>query len=289
MIDYIEMKAPAKINFGLSIISKREDNYHNLETIFYPLKDLYDEIHFTRSNKFEFACSDKNLESEDNLIIKAKNLLEDESKKKLNVKIELQKNIPLGAGLGGGSSDAAATLLSLNDMFQLKFDINKLKIFALQLGSDVPFFILPKPSFAESRGEKLTLIDFEIPYPIVLVNPGIHISTVEAYRNIKPKSAQFNLKELSGLKLNHPSDFITKVTNDFEEFAFNRHPEIETIKEKFYSLGAKFSLMTGSGSTMFGVFKSIDDADKAKAFFAKKYFTFINLPEEWDITLQTLN
>jgi len=289
MIDYIEMKAPAKINFGLNIISKREDNYHNLETIFYPLKDLYDEIYFTRSNKFEFSCSDKNLETEDNLIIKVKNLLEKESKKKLNVKIELHKKIPLGAGLGGGSSDAAATLLSLNEMFQLKYDLDKLKNFALQLGSDVPFFILPKPSFAESRGEKLTLIDFEIPYPIVLVNPGIHISTAEAYKNIKPKKALFNLKEIAGIKLIKPEDYITKVTNDFEEFAFNKHPEIELIKEKLYDLGANFSLMTGSGSTMFGIFKSIDDADKAKAFFAKKYFTFINLPEEWDITLQTLN
>jgi 4-diphosphocytidyl-2C-methyl-D-erythritol kinase len=280
MIDYIEIKAPAKINFGLHIISKRGDNFHNLETIFYPIKDLYDEIYFTRSNKFEFSCTNINLETEDNLIIKAKKLLGDESKKKLNVKIELQKNIPLGAGLGGGSSDAAATLLSLNEMFQLKFDINALKKFALQLGSDVPFFILPKPSFAESRGEKLTLIDFEIPYPIVLVNPGIHISTAEAYRNIKPKPAQFNLKTLAGIKLNQPADFIKKVTNDFEEFAFNKHPEIETIKEKLYSLGAKFSLMTGSGSTMFAIFNSIDEAEKASSYFNKKYFTFINLPEE---------
>ncbi len=289
MIDYIEMKAPAKINFGLNIISKREDGYHNIETIFYPVKDLYDEICFSRSNKFEFSCSDKNLESEGNLIVKAKNILEADSKKKLNVKIELHKKIPLGAGLGGGSSDAAATLLSLNEMFQLKYDLEKLKNFALQLGSDVPFFISAKPAFAESRGEKLTLIDFQIPYPIVLVNPGIHISTAEAYKNIKSKPAMFNLKDLTNIKLTEPSDYITKVTNDFEEYAFNKHPEIEEIKEMLYGFGAKFSLMTGSGSTVFGIFNSFNEAEKAKVYFAEKYFAFTNLPEEYDITLQTLN
>ncbi|RJP67650.1 MAG: 4-(cytidine 5'-diphospho)-2-C-methyl-D-erythritol kinase [Ignavibacteriales bacterium] len=289
MIDYIEIKAPAKINFGLNVISKREDGFHNLETIFYPLKDLYDELRFTRSNKFEFTCSDKELETDDNLIIRAKNLLENESKKKINVRIELQKNIPLGAGLGGGSSDAAATLLSLNDMFGLKYDLDKLRSFALQLGSDVPFFISAKPAFAESRGEKLTLIDFEIPYPIVLVNPGIHISTAEAYKNIKSKPAMFNLKDLTNIKLTEPSDYITKVTNDFEDYAFNKHPEIEEIKEKLYSFGAKLSLMTGSGSTVFGIFNSFNEAEKAKVYFAEKYFAFINLPEEYDITLQTLN
>lgn len=274
-MDYLEIKAPAKINFGLNIISKRDDGYHNIKTIFYPLNDLYDVIKFSKSDKLIFTCNENELVNNRNLIIKAKDILEKEAKIKFNVKIELIKKIPVGAGLGGGSSDAAATLLSLNEMFSLKFDIETLKKFAMQLGSDVPFFINPKPSFAAGRGEKITLIDFEINLPVLIVNPGIHISTKEAYRNIIPKKPAFDLKNISEINFSD-IEFLKQITNDFEEYVFKTYPKVYQIKEKLYQYGSKFALMTGSGSTVFGIFENVETAKKVKKSFPLGYFTFIS-------------
>ena len=143
---FIEIKAPAKINIGLNIISKRSDGYHNLETIFYPLYDLCDIIQIKKSNEFKFACDEKSLSCDDsNLIVRTVELLEEHTKQKFDVDIYLQKNIPMGAGLGGGSSDAAATLISLNEMFSLGLDQQTMLDLALELGSDVPFFLKAKP------------------------------------------------------------------------------------------------------------------------------------------------
>jgi 4-diphosphocytidyl-2-C-methyl-D-erythritol kinase len=274
-MEYLEIKAPAKINFGLNIISKRDDGYHNIETIFYPLIDLYDVITFTKSDKFSFTSDNKKLENSTNLIIKAKDILESEAKNNFNVEIELIKKIPVGAGLGGGSSDAAAALLSLNEMFNLKYETETLKKFSLQLGSDVPFFINPKPSFAEGRGEKINLINFEINQPILIVNPGIHISTKEAYRNITPKKPSFNLSNLFKIDFSN-NELLKYITNDFEDNVFKTHPKVKEIKDRLYLNGAKFALMSGSGSTVFGIFENIEAAKKAKDTFPTKYFTFIS-------------
>jgi 4-diphosphocytidyl-2-C-methyl-D-erythritol kinase len=274
-MEYLEIKAPAKINFGLNIISKRDDGYHNIETIFYPLIDLYDVITFTKSDKFSFTSDNKKLENSTNLIIKAKDILESEAKNNFNVEIELIKKIPVGAGLGGGSSDAAAALLSLNEMFNLKYETETLKKFSLQLGSDVPFFINPKPSFAEGRGEKINLINFEINQPILIVNPGIHISTKEAYRNITPKKPSFNLSNLFKIDFSN-NELLKYITNDFEDNVFKTHPKVKEIKDRLYLNGAKFALMSGSGSTVFGIFENIEAAKKAKDTFPTEYFTFIS-------------
>jgi 4-diphosphocytidyl-2-C-methyl-D-erythritol kinase len=274
-MDYLEIKAPAKINFGLNVISKRDDGYHNIETIFYPLNDLYDVIKFSKSEKFVFSSNKKDLENNHNLIIKAKNILEKELQKKINVKIELIKKIPVGAGLGGGSSDASATLLSLNEMFGLKFEIETLKKFALQLGSDVPFFINPNPSFAEGRGENITLVDFEINLPILIVNPHIHISTKEAYQNITAKKQSFNLRNITKFDFSNIEE-LKQITNDFEDYVFRTYPKVKQIKEQLYSSGAKFALMTGSGSTVFGIFENIETIKKAKKSFPSEYFTYIS-------------
>ncbi|MGE5497839.1 MAG: 4-(cytidine 5'-diphospho)-2-C-methyl-D-erythritol kinase, partial [Syntrophothermus sp.] len=169
-MDYLEIKAPAKINFGLNVTSRRNDGYHNIETVFYPLYDLYDVLTFSPCSRFLFESEDKTMLTDDNLIIKAKNLLEKHTGKSLNVRINLEKNIPAGAGMGGGSSDAAATLISLNEMFSLNISEKILLEMALGLGSDVPFFIKPRPAYAESRGEKITYIDFDIPLPLLIVN-----------------------------------------------------------------------------------------------------------------------
>ncbi|MCX6149054.1 MAG: 4-(cytidine 5'-diphospho)-2-C-methyl-D-erythritol kinase [Ignavibacteriales bacterium] len=279
-MNYVEIKAPAKINFGLFVTSKRSDGFHNIETIFYPINDLYDELFFTKADRFEFISNDKELENKHNLIIKAKEILETEAKKIFNVKIELNKKIPIGAGLGGGSSDAAATLLSLNEMFKLNFELETLRKFALELGSDVPFFIKPKPSFAEGRGEKLSVIDFEISSAILLVNPGIHISTKEAYGNIHSKLAGFNLGKINKSQISDPGFLIKNVKNDFEDYVFNFYPEVENIKEILYQSRANFSIMTGSGSTVFGLFNNLQDAMLAKEKFPSHYFTFISYSED---------
>ena len=149
------VKSPAKINIGLNIINKRNDGFHDLETIFYPI-NLFDEIRFTKSDKFSFSSNDENLNKEKtNLIIKAKESLEKHFNLQFPVKVFLDKHIPIGAGLGGGSSNAASTLLALTKLFNLELDSETVGRLALNLGSDVPFFINPVPSFAESRGEVL--------------------------------------------------------------------------------------------------------------------------------------
>ena len=195
-MDKIVVKSPAKINIGLNIIHKRDDGFHNLETIFYPL-NLFDEIIFTKSDNFAFNSNDENLNKEKtNLIIKAKEILENEFDAQLLVNISLKKNIPIGAGLGGGSSNAAATLLSLAKLFDLEVSKSQLQELAIKLGSDVPYFLNPVPSFAESRGEKLFPINLKIEKYLLIVNPGIHIATKWAFGLITPKQPNISLKSL---------------------------------------------------------------------------------------------
>ncbi|HEX2962377.1 MAG TPA: 4-(cytidine 5'-diphospho)-2-C-methyl-D-erythritol kinase [Ignavibacteriales bacterium] len=276
-MDYLEIKAPAKINLGLFVTEKRSDGFHNIETVFYPVYDLFDELIFSRCGTFEFHSDVKEIEDENNLIVKAKKLLEENSGKKLNVKIELKKTIPMGAGMGGGSSDAAAALVSLNEMFQLNFNMDQMREFALALGSDVPFFIKPRSAFAHGRGELLTMLNLDIPYPVLIVNPGIHISTKEAYQNVKVGPAPFDLRMIESICWNNIPDCIKYVTNSFEEYAFNKYPEIEGIKDLMYRKGAMFSLMTGSGSTVFGIFPTREEAEAVQNTLPKDYFTFLSL------------
>ena len=275
----IHLKSPAKINVGLNVIRKRDDGFHDIETIFYPI-NIFDELTFEKADSFHFTSNNKDLESDsNNLIIKAKILLEQFSGKKINVKISLNKNIPIGAGLGGGSSNCASTLLSLNELYNLNIDENKLRKIALQLGSDVPFFINPKPSIASSRGEILNEINFKINFPILIVNPGIHVSTKWAFENLKVKQPEFRLTEMISEKTFSFETMKDKISNDFEKIVFNKYPEIADIKSKMYKLGALFSLMTGTGSTVFGIFKTINDIQKAKNNF-NKYYSIIHYEDD---------
>ena len=275
-MEKIELKAPAKINFGLNVTGKRPDGYHNIETIFYPIS-LFDKINFVKSDENSFSCSNHALElGSSNLVIKAKEILEKESHRIFSMKIYLEKNIPVGAGMGGGSSDAAATLHSINVLYNLDFSKEQLNKYALQLGSDVPFFLDPRPSFASGRGEALSVLDFTIDYPIIIVNPGIHISTKWAYQNIIPKNPAKSLNEI----IRHGLDFSKLegiIRNDFEDIVFKNYPEIGQIKSEMYNLGALFSLMTGSGSTVFGIYENEDKAMAAEIHFRKKYFTHLQL------------
>ncbi len=184
----------------------------------------------------------------------------------------------MGAGMGGGSSDGATTLTALNEFFNLNLSTDTLLDLALQIGSDVPFFLKPFPCFANGRGEKLIRISLDIPYTILIINPSIHVSTKWAYGNITPKKPEVNLFELlngESLDIKNAKEYFY---NDFERPVFNKYPVIKDIKEKLYYAGAFFALMTGSGSTVFGIFDKVEFALKAKKLFPDNYFVFINEP-----------
>ena len=269
----INLKAPAKINLGLNIVSKRKDGYHNLETFFYPLNYLYDTLIFTKANSFSFTSNNTLLNKEgNNLIVKAHHLLKEITGEKLNVTISLEKNIPIGAGLGGGSSDAAAALKGLNNFFNLKLSEKRLIDLALILGSDVPFFIKSQPAIAKSRGEILEYSNVKIKESILVVNPGIHISTKEAFANISPKENNFDYTYfLSNENIDY-SYLKNNLKNDFEDYIFNIHPQIKKIKDTMYKLGALFSLMSGTGSTVYGIFNSKEEANNCKNLLSDNYF-----------------
>jgi 4-diphosphocytidyl-2-C-methyl-D-erythritol kinase len=275
----INIKAPAKINIGLNILSKRPDGYHNLSTLFYPLHDLCDELSFYKSEENKFIYDESIIElSGENLVLKAKSIIENYINKELKVEIILEKRIPIGAGLGGGSSDAGATLISLNELFALKLSHSDLMKLALQLGSDVPFFIKSKPAIGKSRGEVLAPLNFHITFPILVVNPLIHVSTKKAFNLLKSFSLEKEIIINSPQSFNDVKEFRHIFSNDFEQPVFELYPEIKEIKEALYSQGAGFASMTGSGSTVFGLFANEEQAEKARNIFPEKYLRFISRP-----------
>jgi 4-diphosphocytidyl-2-C-methyl-D-erythritol kinase len=247
----------AKINIGLRIIEKRPDGFHNLQTIFYPV---------CLSDAIEFIVPDISLHEDvlqvtgimtgqdpaSNLIMKAIKRMRESSNVPF-LKVHLHKAIPLGAGLGGGSSDAACVIKSLNRHFNLGLSDEDLKKIALELGSDCPFFIDSLPAYGEGRGDHLMSINpLSEGYHLVMVNPGIHINTKDAYSNCIPKLPETNLKELYNLEITEWKDLII---NDFEEYIFRVFPQIADLKKSLYDMGAIYSSMSGSGSTVYGIFK----------------------------------
>ncbi|HEV8081431.1 MAG TPA: 4-(cytidine 5'-diphospho)-2-C-methyl-D-erythritol kinase [Chitinophagaceae bacterium] len=242
-----------KINLGLNIIRKREDGYHDLETVFLPvpLTDVL-EILPSNNNKLEFTVSGIPVNTEDNLCIKAYNLLKQNFTNLPSVKMHLHKSIPIGAGLGGGSSDAAFTLLLLNEKFKLNLKTEQLLDYALRLGSDCPFFILNKPCFAMGRGEKLEPINIDLKnYKILIVNPGININTKWAFSKIIPQERKISIQQIITLPI---ETWKVYLQNDFELPVFTEYPEIRKIKEDLYEVGALYASLSGSGSSVFGVF-----------------------------------
>ncbi len=276
-MERLTLNAPAKINLGLNIISKRADGFHNLETFFYPIYDLHDKLIFEKSNHFIFDSNNAELlRDPNNLILKAHTLIEQHVNKTLPIKITLNKNIPIGAGLGGGSSDAAATLLGLNEMFELNIPLKKLNEIALLLGSDVPFFIKAKPAIGFARGEMLEQSNLYIEYPILIVNPGIHISTKEAFSQITPAQSEFNYNYfLEKDKIDYKY-LSSNLTNDFEKYVFNKYEEINNIKNVMKECEALFTLMSGTGSTVYGIFDNIVQAQGVIERLPKNYFTFVS-------------
>jgi 4-diphosphocytidyl-2-C-methyl-D-erythritol kinase len=246
-----------KINLGLHILQKRADGFHDLETVFYPiaLQDALEVIHGEASSAIQFTSSGIQLDvsASDNICVKAYQLLKADFPDLPAIKMHLHKTIPSGAGLGGGSADGAFTLLLLNKKFHLQLSEQQLINYALQLGSDCPFFIKNQPCYATGRGELLEPIHLPLSdYQFVIVNPGIHINTGWAFKQLNPRTDRASLKELIQQPLHKWKEVLV---NDFEAPIFQAYPEIENIQKELYTSGAHYAAMSGSGSTVFGIFE----------------------------------
>ena len=262
-----------KINLGLHIVNKRADGYHNIETVFYPLPfyDVLEVVQSTDSSKeTELIISGIKTDGEpaSNLCVKAFMLLKKDFPQLPPLKIYLHKNIPVGAGLGGGSADAAFMLVLLNEKFKLGLTRQQLLSYALELGSDCPFFILNTPSFATRRGEELEPLSIDLSsYKLILVNPGIHINTSWAFSQVTPSTPTKKLRDI----VFHPVELWKQhLKNDFELPVFSAHPEIRTIKSTLYDSGAIFAGMSGSGSSVYGIFRPRDIIENS--IFPGDYF-----------------
>lgn len=250
-----------KINLGLRILRKREDGYHDLESVFYPLpvEDVLEIVGSRESgvgSMEPLIFNQSGLEiagnPEDNLCTKAYYLLKKEFPLLPSIQMHLHKNIPMGAGLGGGSADGAFVLKLLNEMFNLNLTTEQLITYSLQLGSDCPFFIIDKPCWATGRGEILEPLQLDLSAcSFMIVSPGIHISTSWAFSMIKTSDSSLSIKEI----IQKPViSWKEELVNDFEAPVFNKHPELKIIKETLYKNGAIYSSMTGSGSSVFALF-----------------------------------
>ncbi len=242
----------AKINLGLNVIRKRKDGYHEVETGIYPVP-LHDALEITIAKKTSFTSTGLSVpgDEKDNSILKAYKLLKKDFNDLPPIAVHLHKAIPVGAGLGGGSADGAFALRLMNSLFDLYLEDWFLEDYAAQLGSDCPFFIESTPKIASGRGEILEDIQIDLKGKwLVLVNPGLHIGTKEAYEGLTPKQPKHNLKEI----LASTDSWKELLTNDFEESIFRKHPVIGAIKNLLYDSAAFYAAMSGSGSTVFGLF-----------------------------------
>ncbi len=250
----MRFKANAKINLGLFIKSKRPDGYHELESVFLPI-DWSDELEISESKSLVFESSGITIPNDPNgnLVVQAYELLNYQFDLPA-LEIHLKKNIPIGAGLGGGSADAAFTLKALNEGFMLGLSIEELEALALQLGSDCPFFIQNKPAIAKGRGELLDhSIDLDIKGNLLVVVPPVHISTAKAYSLIKPNDDREELAELLKLPL---SDWQGRVVNDFEEVLCSEVEELNELRNMLIESAADYVSMSGSGSAFFAIYKN---------------------------------
>lgn len=262
----------AKINLGLNVVERRPDGYHNLETVFFPVA-LQDALEVTVMDerfpsavncdlKVTFPVQSEQFDAGDeqrNLVVRAYNMLKEEFPEMHRVHAHLYKAIPTQAGMGGGSSDCASMLILLNDMFCLGLSEQQLIDRAARLGADCPFFILSRPAYAEGIGEKLQPLDLSLEgLQLAVVRPSIPVPTKEAFSRIRPQKPEKNCLDV----VRQPVEtWRNELHNDFEQSVFALHPEIEDIKEKLYQLGAVYAAMSGSGSAVFGLFRTAVDLD----------------------------
>lgn len=247
----------AKINLGLNITEKRPDGYHNLETIFYPI-NLQDALEVTLlDGEGEYALKTSGItiegEPDSNLVVKAYKLLKQDYPDMPAIDIHMYKHIPTGAGLGGGSADAAFMIKLLNEKFKLGIGVEKMEEYAAKLGADCAFFIRNQPVFASGIGNIFEPVNLSLKgYYIILVKPDIFVSTKDAFANITPKQPEHSLKEIARMPI---ETWRATMKNDFEYSVFQKFPEIAAIKDKLYDLGALYASMSGSGSSVYGIFR----------------------------------
>lgn len=261
----------AKINIGLNITDKRPDGFHNIQSVFYPvgLCDALELIENTDKNApaitMTFSGVDIPGNIQDNLCVKAYHLVNVDYPLP-NLKVHLHKHIPIGAGLGGGSADAAFFLRLLNDKFELGLAWGELHNYARQLGSDCSFFITNKPAYIEGKGDQYETISLHLnAYHFVLIYPHIHVNTAKAYSGVKPA---FPVRSLESDILLPVEEWKNYIHNQFEDTVFPQHPVLKEIKQQLYDYGAVYAAMSGSGSTVYGIFKEkVDLIEQFKAYF----------------------
>lgn len=270
----------AKINLGLNIVERRPDGYHNLETLFYPIA-LQDILEITprtsdATEKYSLTMYDAPFDGniDDNLVIKAYNALAaDYTLPALD--FFLYKKVPTGAGLGGGSADAAFALKMINDLAGLSLGDDELEKYAARIGADCAFFVRNKPAFATGIGNILTPAKLSLAgYTLVLVKPEIHISTKDAYAQVTPMHPEVSIAEIVKRPI---AEWRQLLVNDFEKSVFAKYPEVAAIKEKLYENGAEYASMSGSGSAFFGIFKEKHDEAKMRELFAGCFCRVIEL------------
>ena len=278
----------AKINLGLFVTEKRADGFHNIETILFPIP-LFDALEITDNIDVPVGAGSARPcgqlpqsltmggqtpplhvhgikiagNPNDNLVYKAYKLLKNDFDIP-NIRIDLLKKIPFGAGLGGGSADATFMLKLLNEKFALNLSDENLENYARKIGSDCAFFVKNKPAFAYEKGDKFEPIDLDLSgYQLVLICPPIHVCTKTAYQNIVPKFATFDLRELPKIPV---SEWKNILANDFEPSVFAQHPTLADIKQNLYDLGAEYASMSGSGSAVFGLFRKGQKVEMEKGW-----------------------
>jgi len=242
-----------KINLGLSILAKRPDGYHELETVFYPIA-VSDALEILPADSLTMSQSGIAVPGDpaQNLCLKAYHLLKKDYPKLPAVQMHLHKNIPMGAGLGGGSSDGTAALIILNQQFSLGLNESQLIDYASQLGSDCPFFVYNKACHATGRGEILTPIALDLSnYQFLLAHPGIHIATAWAFQQLNPHTKSESIQAIVEKPI---AEWKACLMNDFEAPVFKAEPTLSNIKDQIYQLGAIYASMSGSGSSLFGIF-----------------------------------
>lgn len=270
------LSAPAKINLGLQVLHRRPDGYHEINTVFAAV-DLCDELELTARDDGRIVCRvEGNPQlaeepAENNLCVRAARALREAAGVREGADLLLRKGIPTGAGLGGGSSDAAAVLAGCARLWNLSVAPADLAEIGAQLGSDVPFFLGSGPAVAGSRGEVLEPLDLFLPWAVLLVNPGIHVPTPWAYRALNRTDRRPADDLAAALRggMENPHLLRERLVNDFEEAVFAEHPELKRIKERMYDAGALLALMSGSGSTMFGLFADGEGARKGESAFGE--------------------
>ena len=280
----ITVIAYAKINLGLRILGNRPDGFHDIETVFHRV-NIYDEMIVSPSSTLSLICTDPGIPTDEgNLCIRAAILLREMCHCEAGARIELRKKIPVGAGLGGGSADAAASLLALNDCWKCGVTKKSLRQIALRLGSDVPYFLETTSAHATGRGELLTSFHLDLPYWIVVVHPGIHISTAWAYDHagISHPSpvgdSRPSLMEIVRANVGDIRKLAPVLQNDLEQVVFRDYPEVANVKATLLESGAELALMSGSGSAVYALFRHEADATHTAESMQERYRVFITPP-----------